>query len=90
LSSSLRSRLIVSGITNAALDAARGANHRQANAGIAGSRLQHDGIRANLAGGDCGIEHGHGDAILDAMAGVEELQLGGTTVATQPAVMRLS
>ena len=56
--------------------AARGAHHGQTNAGVTRGRLQNNGVRANLAGGFSGIKHGHGDAIFDAVAGVEELQFG--------------
>ncbi|MPM98441.1 hypothetical protein SDC9_145627 [bioreactor metagenome] len=59
-----------------ALDAARGADHGQADAGVAGSRFEYHGIRPDLAGGDGGVEHGDGDAILDTVAGIEEFQLG--------------
>jgi hypothetical protein len=57
-------------------DAARGADHGQPDAGVAGGRFEDDGIRADLAGGLRRVEHGHRDAVLDAVAGVEEFELG--------------
>ena len=60
-----------------ALVAAGGAHHRQADAGVAGGGLEHDGVGRDLAGGLGGVEHGHRDAVLDAVGRVEELQLEG-------------
>ena len=60
-----------------ALVAAGGAHHRQADAGVAGGGLEDDGVGRDLAGGFGGVEHGYGDAVLDAVGRVEELQLEG-------------
>ena len=47
-----------------AFDAARGADHGQADAGVAGGRFEHDRIRTDFSGGLRGIDHRGRDAIL--------------------------
>jgi len=58
-----------------ALDAPGGADHGQADAGVARGGLDDDGVGADFAGLLGGVEHGHGDAVLDAVARVHEFQL---------------
>ena len=55
---------------------------------IAGGRLEDHRFRADLAGGLRRVEHGDRDAILDAVARVEEFSLAAM-VAPQPVVTRL-
>ena len=56
--------------------AARGCDRGQADAGIAGGRLNDDGAGLQLAGGFGVVDHRLCDAVLDGAGGIEVFQLG--------------
>ena len=60
-----------------ALVAAGGAHHGEGDAGVTAGGLDHGGAgpqQTRLLGG---VDHRHGDAVLDAAGRIEELELGG-------------
>ena len=67
---------MVSGMTSVQLVALGRGHQRQPDAGVAAGRLQDHGVLVDQAGRLGGLDHVQADAVLDAAAGVEELQLG--------------
>jgi hypothetical protein len=56
--------------------AAGGADKGQADAGVAAGGLHDQGFRPNLSLPFGRLDHGPGDAVLDASQGIEKLELG--------------
>ena len=87
LGSRRRSRLMVSGMTKAHL-MPRAAQTMARPMPVLPRSAQDDRVGPDEAGGLGGVEHRHGDTVLDAVAGVEELQFSddGSAAASADAV----
>jgi hypothetical protein len=64
------------GHDEAAAVAARRADHRQRDAGVAGGGFDDDGVGADLAGPFGRLDHRQADPVLDAVGRTVELELG--------------
>ena len=73
-----RSRLIPSGMVRIRLVAARRADQRERDAGVAAGRLDDHGARLDQAVALGGVDHRHPDAVLDRAAWVEYSSLAIT------------